>query len=80
MAMAGGIRFMRTARFDNRAALGLLLGGVPGVLVAGLIVKSLPLNILRWMIVIVVIYAATMMIRSALKDASIKKTRILVST
>lgn len=65
MAMAGGIRFMRTARFDNAAALGLLMGGVPGVLVAGLLVKSLPLDVLRWMIVIVVIYAATMMIRSA---------------
>ena len=74
MAMAGGIRFMRTAKFDTRASLGLLLGGVPGVLVAGLLVKSLPLNILRWMIVLVVIYAATMMIRSAIY--SIPQTRV----
>jgi type IV secretory pathway TrbD component len=37
------------------------------VLVAGLIVKSLPLSVLRWMVVGVVIYAATMMLRSAMK-------------
>lgn len=67
MAMAGGFRFIRAAKFDRKAALGLTLGGIPGVLVAGLIVKSLPLNVLRWMVVGVVIYAATMMLRSAMK-------------
>jgi len=67
MAMAGGFRFIQAAKFDSRAALGLTLGGVPGVLVAGLIVKSLPLSVLRWMVVGVVIYAATMMLRSAMK-------------
>ncbi len=67
MAMAGGFRFIRAAKFDGKAALGLTLGGIPGVLVAGLIVKSLPLSVLRWMVVGVVIYAATMMLRSAMK-------------
>jgi uncharacterized membrane protein YfcA len=67
MAMAGGFRFIRAAKFDQRAALGLTLGGIPGVLVAGIIIKSLPLGVLRWMVVLVVIYAATMMLRSATK-------------
>jgi uncharacterized membrane protein YfcA len=71
MAMAGGFRFMRAAKFDTRAALGLTLGGIPGVLVAGLIVKSLPLSVLRWMVVIVVIYAATTMLRSASKSLKV---------
>jgi len=66
MAMAGGLRFMKAARFDSRAALGLTLGGIPGVLVAGLMVKSLPLNALRWMVIIVVAYAAAMMVRAAM--------------
>ncbi|MEO8193233.1 MAG: sulfite exporter TauE/SafE family protein [Gemmatimonadales bacterium] len=70
MAMAGGLRFIQAARFDNRAALGLTLGGIPGVLVAGLVVKSLPLSVLRWMVVVVVIYAATMMLMSATKQES----------
>lgn len=67
MAMAGGFRFIRAGKFDRRAALGLTLGGIPGVLVAGLVVKSLPLSVLRWLVVGVVIYAATMMLRSAMK-------------
>jgi uncharacterized membrane protein YfcA len=67
MAMAGGFRFIKANKYDNRAALGLTLGGIPGVLLAGLVVKSLPLSVLRWMVVVVVIYAATMMLRSAMK-------------
>ena len=67
MAMAGGLRFMKAGRFDTRAALGLTLGGIPGVLVAGLVVKSLPLSVLRWMVVAVVTYAALSMLRSAIQ-------------
>jgi uncharacterized membrane protein YfcA len=66
MCMVGGLRFMKAGRFDTRAALGLTLGGIPGVLVAGLLVRSLPLSVLRWMVVCVVVYAAIMMLRSAL--------------
>jgi hypothetical protein len=36
------------------------------VLLAGLVVWSLDLNVLRWIVVVVVLYAATMMLRSAL--------------
>jgi uncharacterized membrane protein YfcA len=69
MAMVGGLRFMNAGRFDTRAALGLTLGGIPGVLVAGLLVRSLPLSVLRWLVVFVVIYAATTMLRSAFTRA-----------
>jgi len=65
------LQFMRAGRFDARAALGLTLGGVPGVLIAGLFVQSLPLSVLRWLVVVVVVYAATiatMMLRSALAE------------
>jgi uncharacterized membrane protein YfcA len=66
MAMVGSFQFMKAGRFDRNAALGLTLGGIPGVLIAGLLVQSLPLDVLRWMVVLVVVYAATMMLRSAL--------------
>jgi uncharacterized membrane protein YfcA len=65
MAMAGGLRFMKAGRFDSRAAVGLTLGGIPAVLLAGLLVRSLPLRVLQWVIVFVVLYAASMMLRSA---------------
>jgi uncharacterized membrane protein YfcA len=65
MAMVGSLQFMKASRFDTRAALGLTLGGIPGVLVAGLLIRSLPLDVLRWVVVAVVLYAASMMLRSA---------------
>jgi len=63
MAMVGSFQFMKTGRFDRNAALGLTIGGIPGVLIAGLLIQSLPLDVLRWMVVLVVVYAATMMLR-----------------
>lgn len=59
------LRFIRYQAFSMRAALGLALGGVPGVLIAAYIVKSLPLVAVRWLVVVVVIYAAAAMLRSA---------------
>ena len=66
----GGARFVRSGRYDCRAALGLTLGGLPGVLIAAFIVKSLPLVWLRWLVVIVVSYAAVLMLRSASRPAA----------
>lgn len=65
MAMVGGLQFMKAGRFDSTAALGLTIGGIPAVLVAGLAIQSLSLDVLRWVVVVVVVYAATMMLRSA---------------
>jgi uncharacterized membrane protein YfcA len=61
----GGLRFIRAARYDLRGALGLALGGIPAVLIAAFIVKSLPIEWIRWLVVVVVIYAATQMLLSA---------------
>jgi uncharacterized membrane protein YfcA len=52
-----------------RAALGLTIGGVPGVLIAAYLVKSLPLVWVRWLVVVVVLYAAVTMLRSAAREA-----------
>jgi uncharacterized membrane protein YfcA len=58
---------VRSGRYNMGAALGLALGGIPGVLVAAYIVKSLPLAWLRWLVLIVVLYAAVQMLRSGLQ-------------
>jgi uncharacterized membrane protein YfcA len=63
-----GIKFIKPSRYDLRAALGLAIGGIPGVLIAAFIVKSLPIEYLRWLVVIVVLYAALAMLRSAMNE------------
>ena len=58
-------RFIRSGKYDPRAALGLTLLGLPGVAIAAWIVKSLPLDAVRWLVVVVVIYTALSMLYSA---------------
>jgi uncharacterized membrane protein YfcA len=61
----GSLRFIAKRSYDLKAALGLAIGGIPAVFVAAFIVKSLPLVLLRWLVVAVVVYAALAMLRSA---------------
>jgi uncharacterized membrane protein YfcA len=58
-------RFIDRGSYSRRVALGLAVGGVPGVLVATYIVKSLPLLYLRWLVVVVVVYTAIVMLRAS---------------
>ena len=59
------VRFLKAQAYEARPALGLALGGVPAVLIAALIVKSLPLTAVRWLVVLVVLYAASGLLRAA---------------
>jgi uncharacterized membrane protein YfcA len=68
----GSVRFIRTRCYSLRTTLGLGLAGVPAVLIAAFLVKSLPLTALRWLVVGVVLYAALSMLRSAVVEARIK--------
>jgi uncharacterized membrane protein YfcA len=60
-----GLRFIKSGRFAWGPSLGLVLGGVVGVLLAVYVVKQLPLRALRWVVIVVVTYAAVSMLRSA---------------
>jgi uncharacterized membrane protein YfcA len=64
----GSMPFIRSGRYSRKAALGLTVGGIPGVLLAAFVVKSLPLSAVRWLVVAVVIYTASMMLRSAMRE------------
>lgn len=67
----GGVRFVRAGRYNLGAALGLALGGIPAVLIAAFLVKSLPIVWLRWLVVLVVLYAASQMLLSARRAAPV---------
>jgi uncharacterized membrane protein YfcA len=61
----GGYRFIRTGRYSPRAALGLAVGGIPGVLLAAYVIKQLPLTYVRWIVFFAVLYTSVMLLRSA---------------
>ena len=62
---AASARFVRSKAYFASVAVGLTLGGLAGVPLAAFVVKSLPLTTLRWLVIVVVFYAAVMMLRSA---------------
>ena len=64
----GSIQFIRKARYSLGPALGLMLGGIPGVLIAAYIVKEIPLDWLRWMVIVILAYTAIMMLRTAARE------------
>lgn len=61
----GSLRFIREQSYSLRVALGLAIGGIAGSIVAGVFVKSLDLRTVRWLVIVVVLYAAIMLLRSA---------------
>ncbi len=65
----GGLRFIRSGRYHARAAIAMALGGVPAVFFAVYIVGSLPMTALRWLVMVVVLYAAFAMLRTRAASA-----------
>ena len=67
------VQFIRKERYDLRAAIGLAIGGIPAVLIAALIVRSMPITYVRWLVVIVVVYTATALLRSAAAESAAER-------
>lgn len=68
----GSLQFIRKQSYDVRTAIGLMVGGPGAVLIAAFIVKSLPLDYVRWGVIVVVIYTAIGMLRSAANERAMK--------
>ena len=62
---AASVRHMNMGEIDLRVATGLTLGGIPLVFVAAFIVKEMPIEMLRWLVFVVVLYAGAVMMRAA---------------
>ena len=64
----GSVRFIREGRYALSAAVGLALGGLPAVLLAAYVVRSLPLGAVRWLVIVVVVYTAAALLRAAQRE------------
>jgi uncharacterized membrane protein YfcA len=64
------IRFIQKRSYALRPALGLALAGIPAVLLAAFIFTWLPIGAVRWLVIAVVVYTSTAMLRSARAERS----------
>jgi uncharacterized membrane protein YfcA len=62
---AGSTRFVKERAYDRKAAIALTVFGVLGVFLAAFVVKSLPLTVLKWIVVGIVLYTSIWMFISA---------------
>jgi uncharacterized membrane protein YfcA len=70
MPVASG-NFIKLKSVDLKATLGLLIGGIPGVLLAAYVIKSLPLDVLKWLVMAVVTYTAISMLVAARRERAL---------
>lgn len=66
MGAGACVRHIQMGKMDLKVVVGLAVGGVPAVLVAAFIVKTMPLELLRWLVILVVVYAAAVMGRASM--------------
>lgn len=71
---AGGAKFVQEKAYDRKASVALTLAGFIGVFIAAFLVKSLPLDALKWMVCGVVIYTAVLMFISSRQEDLVKAT------
>jgi uncharacterized membrane protein YfcA len=61
---AGGARFVKQGAYDRKVAISLTIAGIFGVFLAAFVVKSLPLLILKWVVLCIVLYTSGWMFLS----------------
>ncbi|MES2177332.1 MAG: sulfite exporter TauE/SafE family protein [Gemmatimonadota bacterium] len=67
-------RFIKEKAFNAKAVLGLAIGGLPAVLIAAFIVKSMPLKYLMWLVLVVVLYTALTLLLAATREKAAPST------
>ena len=60
-------KFIKAGAYHRKAALGMALPSIVAVLIAAFIVKSLPLDTLRWVVLVIVVYTSLSMLYSLVK-------------
>ena len=65
------VKFIREGAYNRKAAMAMALPGMIAVLIAAFIVKSLPLDTLRWVVMVVILYTSVVMLRAAFRGKKI---------
>ncbi len=60
------VRFIKEGAYNRKAAVAMAIPGVIAVAIAAFIVKSLELEVLRWLVIAIILYTAIIMLRAAI--------------
>jgi uncharacterized membrane protein YfcA len=58
-------KFIKEDAYAKKTALFITIGGLIGVLIAAYIVKSMPMDILKWVVIVVIAYTSVTMLKKA---------------
>ncbi|QXM05541.1 sulfite exporter TauE/SafE family protein [Crassaminicella indica] len=61
-------KFVKEGAYNKKASMGIIIGGIVGVLIAAYIVKSLPLKILKWLVILVIFYTSATLLKASQKN------------
>lgn len=61
-------RFIKEGAYNRRAAVAITIAGSIAVLIAAFVVKSLPLDVLKWLVIVVIVYTASVMLKAGLQS------------
>ena len=64
-------KFIKEGAYNRKASVSMAIPGIIAVLIAAFLIKSLPLNTLRWVVIVVIIYTSLVMIKSALNNRNV---------
>ncbi|MGL5054700.1 MAG: TSUP family transporter [Fusobacteriaceae bacterium] len=64
---AASMKFIKEGAYNRRATMIITITGVVGVIVAAYLVKSLPLNILTWLVMCVIAYTSIKLLKDSAK-------------
>lgn len=67
------VKFIKEGAYDRKGSMAIAIGGTVGVFIAAYLVKSLPLDTLRWIVIAVILYTSVTMIRRSLKNTEAEK-------
>ncbi len=68
------IKFVKEGAYARKASLWITICGILGVFVAVYVVKSMPMEVLRWLVDVVVLYTAITLLMSGMKKRSEKQS------
>lgn len=61
-------KFIKEGAYAKKTSFFITIGGVVGVFIAAFIVKSMPIDILKWVVIVVITYTSISMLRKAFKS------------